>query len=362
MVLVFAGRGGVSRLDRRTALISDPVRADRSGPALSVIVPTLNEAATLPSLLADLQGQRGLRLEIIISDGGSTDATRHIAAACPSAQLIDAPRGRGAQLNTGRGRARAPWLLFLHADSHIPEPGLLQRALSCLYAGRPNQAGHFGLKFDHTSPAAAHFYRHLEAKSRLNRPETINGDQGLLISGAFFDALGGYAQDLPFLEDQAISEQIFAHGQWLLLPGALHSSARRFEQEGRAQRYFLMMLIMCARRAKLSGFFEQAPKLYPQQNDADPIKVAPYLRLILQLSEQQPEFWPHMARYTLDNAWQPAFMLDLWLGRRVFLSLHDRWAKYLPRAALEPLLAASLKALFSGPILTAIQHRESLAS
>ena len=89
---------------------------------LSIIVPTLNEAETLPLLLSDLAGQKNVKTEIIVSDGGSVDSTiegakrffleKGLAGTC-----LVGPRARGRQLNAGAEIARSDWLLFLHADS-----------------------------------------------------------------------------------------------------------------------------------------------------------------------------------------------------------------------------------------------------
>lgn len=324
---------------------------------LSVVIPTLNEHAALRALLHDLAQQRGVVLQCIVADGGSSDDTRGSAQA-GGALWLDAPRGRGAQMNAGRQHAEHEYLLFLHADSRLPQPTMVQQALHAIIAAPARTAGHFALRFVDTAPSARRFYQHLEGKSRLNRPETIHGDQGLLLSRRFFDELGGFDEQLPFFEDHAISQRIFEHGRWRLLPGRLHTSARRFEQEGRRARYFLMMLMMCARHAKLDSFFQQAPRLYPPAGQSEQLKVAPFLQLIIQLAEQQPDFWHAMARYALDNAWQPFFWLDQWLGRPWLLPLHDRLAPYWPRFLLVPLLARTLKPLFSGPILHAIQQRE----
>lgn len=326
--------------------------------SLSLIVPTLNEQDCLGGLLHDIQQQRGVQIQCIVADGGSQDASRQIADQA-KADWLTAARGRGAQMNAGRKLAKHRNLLFLHADSRLPDPQLLARALASLALQPAHSAGHFGLQFADAPPSARRFYRHLESKSRLNRPETIHGDQGLLITDTFFDALGGFDESLPFFEDHAISRRIFERGQWLLLPGSLQTSARRFEQEGRGARYFLMMLMMCAHQGELPEFFQQARQLYPSQQQASRLAVSPYLELIISLTQDRPDFWRAMACYTLDNAWQVAFFVDQWLQQPLLLPLHDRTAKLWPRRLLEPMLAPVLKQLFSGPILAALRQRES---
>lgn len=325
-------------------------------PALSIIIPTLNEQACLGALLDDLAKQTNIELQIIVADGGSTDATRALAN---KVSWAEAARGRGAQMNAGRQVANCDTLLFLHADSRLSQPNQLANALLALRDAGPRAAGHFALQFLDAPQAASGFYRHLEAKSRLNRPETINGDQGLMISADFFDALGGFDENWPFLEDQAISSKIFEQGQWILLPATLQTSARRFEQEGRAARYFLMMLIMCARRARLNSFLHQARGLYPPQADTQQTKVSPFLKLLLELAEDSADFWPCMADYCLDNAWQPLFVVDQYLGRKMLLPLYDRLQDKMPRSSLVHVLTPLLRMLFKGPVLFALESHEN---
>src|SRR4051812_17465859 len=87
--------------------------------ALAIIVPCLNEATGIVSTLESLQSMRAHAVEIIVADGGSTDGTTVLAAPYTD-QLLHAPRGRAAQMNAGAAAARAPVLLFLHADCELP--------------------------------------------------------------------------------------------------------------------------------------------------------------------------------------------------------------------------------------------------
>ncbi|NCC36801.1 MAG: glycosyltransferase [Chloroflexia bacterium] len=97
-------------------------------PLLSIIIPTLNEAHALPLVLGDIALQRGIRLEVIVGDGGSTDATK-AAAIAGGARFVPARRGRGAQMNEAARLARGPYLFFLHADSRLHDPHLLADAI-----------------------------------------------------------------------------------------------------------------------------------------------------------------------------------------------------------------------------------------
>jgi glycosyltransferase involved in cell wall biosynthesis len=94
-------------------------------PTLSIIIPVLNEAAGIAALLQSLQGLRAQGAEIIVADGGSADAT--IQLALPLAdQVMTAPKGRASQMNAGAAIARAPLLLFLHADTRLPAGAMPQ--------------------------------------------------------------------------------------------------------------------------------------------------------------------------------------------------------------------------------------------
>ncbi|MBF0624187.1 MAG: TIGR04283 family arsenosugar biosynthesis glycosyltransferase [Magnetococcales bacterium] len=326
-------------------------------PTLSVIIPTLNEAAALPGLLERLRGQQGIALEVIVADGGSGDATRAVARA-GGAVWVEAPRGRGSQMNAGARLARGARLLFLHADSGLPDSGLLAAALACLEQaqrrlGHRRVAGHFPLRFADANPRTLGRLRYQEAKSALDREECINGDQGLLLDGAFFRELGGFDSSLPFLEDQRLARRIFRQGSWITLPGHLVTSARRFEAEGYWRRSLLNMVIMACHHLDWEAFFLQAPAIYRTQTAAGPLRLVPFLDLAWRLDRASPwrvrvQRWRGFGRYGLESLWQVFFRLDLALGRwepgtrRPALAFHDWLAGPLLRLPLLELPVALL--------------------
>lgn len=283
--------------------------------SLSIVIPTLNEATALPALLRDLAAQRGIGAEVIVADGGSDDGTAQLAEQL-GARLVRSARGRGRQMNAGAAAAGGELLLFLHADSALDTPTLLADAVAALQqANDPRAAGHFALRFARSQPGHEFFFRYLEGKTRLNRPGTINGDQGLLLSRRFFEELGGYDTCLPFLEDQDIAARIEAVGRWRLLPGTLQTSARRFEQEGHARRYALMALLMAMRAAAVEEFFRLASGIYAPQDEAERLLVGPYRRLARDLlrgmePQQRRAVLRRIGRLLGDNAWQLAYALD----------------------------------------------------
>lgn len=305
---------------------------------LSVIIPALNEADHLPALLADLGSQQDLALEIIIGDGGSTDATEAIAGS-RGARFVRCPRGRGAQMNAAAQQASGDYFLFLHADSRLDDPRLLGKALEALLAAElehPRVAGHFRLRFMRSGRYNALAYRYLEGKTALNRAGTTNGDQGMLLSRAFFHHLGGFDHSLPFLEDQRLAEKIRSFGRWVTLPGSLSTSARRFESEGFHRRYLLMGVIMGLYSIGEWTFFTRAPEVYRVQEETGRLQLAPIFGLLWSmvcrewgLAGTLRTFY-RLGRYIRENSWQLFFFFDVWLrpllgpGRYPLLRFHDR--------------------------------------
>jgi len=290
---------------------------------LSVVIPTLNEAAVFPHLLVDLAGQVGVTLEVLVSDGGSVDGTPALAMAelerlgLRGTALAGAP-GRGRQLNRGAAAAQGEWLLFLHADSRLPAPTALTTALASLKeVGHPRTAGHFALRFSLSSREPELPYRYCELKARLGLPGTIHGDQGFLLRADFFHDLGGFREDLPVLEDTLLAEQIRRQGKWLLLPAEIVTSPRRFQAEGFRQRQTLNALLM---DFAMIGWFEpicQAPEIYRIQDKARSLQLVPYFRLVDHLLYQLPwrsrlRLWYRTGEFVRSNAWQ----LALWLALR----------------------------------------------
>jgi rSAM/selenodomain-associated transferase 2 len=306
-------------------------------PLLSVIIPALNEADHLPALLGDLCMQQGVSLEIVIADGGSVDATRAIAETF-GVGFIAARRGRGAQMNAAAQAAAGDYLLFLHADSRIVDPDLLRHALSALTSearGEELLAGHFPLRFLRTIPGNNLAYCYLEEKSALNRVNTTNGDQGLLLGKEFFRQLGGFAESLPFLEDQDLAEKIRAQGRWITLPGTLQTSARRFESEGFHRRYILMSMMMGLYSIGEKEFFARAPEIYRLQGETGKLCLSPFFRLIRSMMAGwgvggSLRIFYRLGRYIRQNSWQIFFFIDVCLqpqpgrGRSPFLTFHDR--------------------------------------
>ena len=199
-----------------------------SPPELSVVIPCLNEATRLPLLLADLHRSE-LRLEILLADGGSSDATPQIARQSGAHLIRIHPPGRGRQLRAAANQARGDWLLFLHADSRLAVQWskVLSTLLQTSSASR--SAWYFHLRISPSTPARRLLERGVGLRSRwLQRPY---GDQGLLLHRELYARCGGFAE-LPLMEDLDLVERL-SHGADLRPIGLpLTTDGRRWNSDG----------------------------------------------------------------------------------------------------------------------------------
>jgi rSAM/selenodomain-associated transferase 2 len=198
-------------------------------PLLSVIIPTLDEAVALPSLLGDLAAIDA-PCETIVADGGSTDDTVGISRRA-GARVIVAPPGRGTQLRAGAEHARAEVLCFLHADVRLGD-GAAARLADLARGPRP-QAFAFRLRLD----AAGARYRAIEAGANLRSrlAGLPYGDQGLVVRREDYLRAGGYPP-IPLMEDVALVRALRAITEVRLLDAELRVSARRWQREGPLRR------------------------------------------------------------------------------------------------------------------------------
>ena len=203
-------------------------------PAISVIIPALNEAQRLPGLLASLVGQRWLR-EIIVSDGGSTDNTRSVCHQY-SAIWVSPGRGKALQMNRAAERASGNILLFLHADTFLP-PDALDSLVEILSNGYV--AGTFRMAFDAPSPLLRFYARFTAVNSTI----FTYGDQGLFLPKSMFDKVGGYPET-PFLEDIGIVKRLKRFGPMGKSNVRIITSARRFKETGIISQQLLNIAIV----------------------------------------------------------------------------------------------------------------------
>lgn len=204
---------------------------------ISVIIPTLDAAETLPPCLAALvpAAIEGIVREVIVADGNSSDATHRIADEAGCTIIVCAERGRGAQLREGAGRARQPWLLFLHADT-VLEAGWQDEALRLMQAVDSGSQPPVAAAFRFALSDAGRFARVVEVGVAI-RCAVIKlpfGDQGLLISRDLYDRAGGFPP-LPLMEDVAFIRNIPRRSRRILRARAI-TSARRYTADGYVRR------------------------------------------------------------------------------------------------------------------------------
>lgn len=313
----------------------------KARPELSIIIPALDEAVALPRLLRQLRAQTQ-PADVIVADGGSRDHTVRLARAA-GAKVVRSPRGRGRQMNAGAAVSPGGMLLFLHADSELPCTRLLQDAVAFLASHlerQPRAAGHFALRFHDRPRGHDRLFAFMEAKTRSNRPGTINGDQGLLIPADYFRELGGFDESLPYLEDQRIAQRIAADRAWILLPGHLRTSARRFAREGTWPRYLLMAMVMSLQGCGFDRELAALPGLYRAQGDTDRVRLAPFARhlrgALFTALRRDPAHARVIGRFVRDNLWQLPFALDVVRGR----DADPRWTRFFEQHVL-PLMERS---------------------
>lgn len=192
---------------------------------ISVVIPTLNVAAHLQDTLARvMEGlDAGLVRELIISDGGSSDDVEALANAV-GATFVTGDAGRGGQLGRGAEAASGPWLLFLHADTWLPQ-GWSDVALA--HVTKPERALVFSLSFRDGGAKGRAVAGWANLRTRLfGLPY---GDQALLISRELFDRIGGYP-DIPIMEDVAIARKL--KGRIDLSRLSVQTSPERYLQDG----------------------------------------------------------------------------------------------------------------------------------
>ncbi|RCV89351.1 TIGR04283 family arsenosugar biosynthesis glycosyltransferase [Billgrantia montanilacus] len=194
-------------------------------PGLSVIIPTLNEAATLESRLDRLLGLWVCGVEIIIVDGGSQDET--VAKASRVAdRVIESPPGRAVQMNAGAHAATARQLLFLHADTQLPRRA--DRLIDEALAGR-HRWGRFDIRLEARHPMLPVIASAMNWRSRFTGIAT--GDQALFMTRGAFDEVGGFP-DQPLMEDIALSKRLRRLSPPACLRQRVSSSGRRWEHNG----------------------------------------------------------------------------------------------------------------------------------
>jgi len=163
----------------------------------------------------------------------------------------------------------------------------------------------------------------------------------MLLNRTFFNRVGPFREDLPVMEDTSLAEKIRETGEWLLLPGELITSARRFRSEGFRARQTLNALMMNFLMIGWPEFIARAPAIYRQQDQTLPLQLQPFFRLINELLKEMPRsrrrsIWVATGAYVRSQAWQLGLAMDCrkasLRGERsltrpggVWLNFFDRW-------------------------------------
>jgi rSAM/selenodomain-associated transferase 2 len=204
---------------------------------VSIIVPVLDEASTITSLLDHLAGLPG-SWEVIVVDGGSSDQTRTLSTAHRTQPVvIDGPRGRAEQANVGAAHARGEVVLFLHADTRLPVDA--HASLSRALVDPTVLGGNFRLRFD----GGDRFSSLLGGWYALQRRAGIYyGDSAIWLRASAFARLGGF-RALPIMEDYDLARRLEREGRTVCLAGPAITSARRWQRHGLARTIASWVLI-----------------------------------------------------------------------------------------------------------------------
>ncbi|MBF0470889.1 MAG: TIGR04283 family arsenosugar biosynthesis glycosyltransferase [Gammaproteobacteria bacterium] len=201
---------------------------------LSIVIPMLNEGEAIASTLTPLQKDRSQGVELIVVDGGSSDNSCELALPLTD-QLLHAPPGRARQMNLGAAHARGELLLFLHADSRLPENYL--QLLVAATAGRQQCWGRFNVRLSGEKWLFRVIETMMNWRSRLSG--ICTGDQAIFLSAPLWQRCGGFPQQ-PLMEDIELSRRLKRYGSPLAIRPPLVTSSRRWEENGTLRTIVLM--------------------------------------------------------------------------------------------------------------------------
>lgn len=191
---------------------------------LSIVIPVLNEACGIVTTLESLQALRAAGHAVILVDGGSHDGTPDLAAPRVD-RVLTAPRGRARQMNAGAATSVGDALLFLHADTCLPE-GAVAMVGTAL---RTRTWGRFDVRIAGRPSALRLVAALMNLRSRVTGIAT--GDQAIFVRTASFAAVGGYP-DQPLMEDIELSKRLKRLGRPTCLRARVTTSGRRWEENG----------------------------------------------------------------------------------------------------------------------------------
>lgn len=241
---------------RRVPTITDSGWPPSVGPVaplpVAIVVPTLNEAegiaAALRQLCDDFPG-----CELVVVDGGSSDATAALAAC--HARVLHSPPGRGVQMNAGASATTAPVLWFVHADCRIDPEALGQ--IRAALADPGVVGGGLSLRFDRRGVGLD--YLAWSSTKRARHLHQVFGDQAMFVRRGAFEMLGGFPE-IAIMEDLELSRRLARLGRLVVLPAASTASSRRFVEHGT---WSMIVFMQVLKACYFLGFApEQIRRLY----------------------------------------------------------------------------------------------------
>jgi rSAM/selenodomain-associated transferase 2 len=222
---------------------------------LSIVMPALNEAAEIVGALQRLQPLRARGHEVLVADGGSGDGTMQLAAPLAD-RVLQAPRGRARQMNAGAEHASGDVLLFLHADTRLPEGA--DRLIAEGLAGSTAAWGRFDVVIEGRHPLLKVIAAAMNLRSRATG--ICTGDQGIFVHRTLFLGVGGYP-DIELMEDIALTRLLRRRAPPARPARRVITSGRRWERRGvwrtMALMWWLRLRYFCgASPARLRELYE----------------------------------------------------------------------------------------------------------
>ena len=201
---------------------------------LTIVVPILNEANRVGAVTSYLNT---LPCKIIVVDGGSTDETlsKLQMSVRPQVRVMSAPRGRATQMNIGARHADTPFLLFLHADTTLPDNGVTR--VTATLQNNKSVWGRFDVSFDNATPTLRLVAWFMNWRSALTG--ICTGDQAIFVTAAAFSTVSGF-DEIPLMEDIEFSKKLKSLSKPIRLRTPVVTAARRWRTNGPIQTILVM--------------------------------------------------------------------------------------------------------------------------
>ena len=205
---------------------------------ISIIIPTLNEEKTISQCLETVVNIPGI--EIIVSDGGSTDSTVEIAGQHSDVKVVRSQAGRSIQMNNGAACAKGEILLFLHADCILPREDVLK--IRQIFDSGKFVGGAFQIRL--LSDKFTYRWLEMGINFRSKAFKLPYGDQGLFVKRSIFERLGGF-REMPICEDLDFVYRLRRkYGEIAILNGRISSSVRTWKNRGIFRTSFRNQLLL----------------------------------------------------------------------------------------------------------------------